>query len=230
MRKERALVLVASVCQSPCERVNLTDRLYGVCSGNHRLRVKSVEDDVVERWKAHCLLVSIFRFGQASSGCKTNIRCHNTGAGQYYCGPYQVSWAYWADAGKPGYTGFSNDFENCLVERNCAEATVRGYMAKWAADCNGDGRIDCLDYAAIHKVSARCVCPYGDANAHRLQSTDFIPHTGWPRRLQSTLAAQQQVLETVSPVLPFFLHSLLYLVRILLLLLLLLDVLLRTEH
>ncbi|KAJ6224487.1 hypothetical protein RDWZM_003032 [Blomia tropicalis] len=88
----------------------------------------------------------------ASSGCKAAIRCHNSGNGQYFCGPYQISWAYWADAGKPGYTGFSNDFENCLIDKNCAEATVRGYMAKWANDCNNDGKVDCLDYAAIHKA------------------------------------------------------------------------------
>lgn len=39
------------------------------------------------------------------------------------------------------------------MNKNCAEAAVRGYMAKWASDCNGDGKVDCLDYAAIHKVS-----------------------------------------------------------------------------
>lgn len=89
---------------------------------------------------------------EASSGCKPNIRCHNTGNGQYFCGPYQISWAYWADAGKPGSTGFSNDFENCLIDKNCAEAAVRGYMAKWGADCDGNGQVDCFDYAAIHKT------------------------------------------------------------------------------
>lgn len=90
---------------------------------------------------------------QASSGCKQNIQCHNNGNGQYYCGPYQISWAYWSDAGKPGDAGFANDFEQCLVKKSCSEATIRGYMKKYANDCNGDGHVDCLDYAAIHKVS-----------------------------------------------------------------------------
>lgn len=43
---------------------------------------------------------------------------------------FDICRAYWADAGKPGSTGFSNDFENCLIDKNCAEAAVRGYMAK----------------------------------------------------------------------------------------------------
>ena len=59
---------------------------------------------------------------------------------------------YWSDAGKPGNTGRSDDFEHCLNDRNCAEVAVRGYMSKWKKDCNNDGVIDCLDFAAIHKV------------------------------------------------------------------------------
>ena len=60
--------------------------------------------------------------------------------------------SYWADAGKPGNNGGSNDFEYCLNDKNCAEVAVRGYMSKWKRDCNNDGVIDCLDFAAIHKV------------------------------------------------------------------------------
>ncbi|KAI7685364.1 Lysozyme 3 [Sarcoptes scabiei] len=88
----------------------------------------------------------------ASSGCKPNIKCHNVANGGYFCGPYQISWAYWADAGKPGDAGFANDFETCLNKKSCAESTVRGYMAKWGNDCNADGRVDCFDFAAIHKT------------------------------------------------------------------------------
>lgn len=80
------------------------------------------------------------------------MRCHNTGTGQYFCGPYQISWAYWADGGKPGNSGYANDFENCLVDKACAEQAILGYMAKWGSDCNKDGQIDCLDYAAIHQA------------------------------------------------------------------------------
>lgn len=35
---------------------------------------------------------------------------------------------------------------------------MRGYMAKWGTDCNGDGQVDCADYAAIHKVSTFSSC------------------------------------------------------------------------
>ncbi|CAG2108311.1 unnamed protein product, partial [Medioppia subpectinata] len=91
---------------------------------------------------------------KASSGCKLNTKCHNSGTNAYFCGPYQISWAYWSDAGKPGNTGRSDDFEHCLNDKNCAEVTVRGYMSKWATDCNNDGVVDCLDFAAIHKAGA----------------------------------------------------------------------------
>ena len=35
---------------------------------------------------------------QASTGCNTTIGC--TGGSQYLCGPFLISWAYWADGGK----------------------------------------------------------------------------------------------------------------------------------
>lgn len=89
----------------------------------------------------------------ASSDCQANIKCHNAGPEQYYCGPYQISWAYWADGGKPGNTGQSDDFEKCLVDKSCAEIAIHGYMNRYGHDCNGDGRLDCFDFAAIHKVN-----------------------------------------------------------------------------
>ncbi|RWS14141.1 Lysozyme 1-like protein, partial [Dinothrombium tinctorium] len=87
----------------------------------------------------------------ASTGCDTTKGCHNAGPNSYFCGPFQISWAYWADAGKPGGTGAPHDFEKCLNSKKCAEQTVAGYMQKWAVDCNKDGVINCLDFAAIHK-------------------------------------------------------------------------------
>lgn len=33
----------------------------------------------------------------------------------------------------------------------CARKTVNGYIKTMARDCNNDGAIDCVDYAAIHK-------------------------------------------------------------------------------
>lgn len=42
-------------------------------------------------------------------------------------------------------------YSNCVNEPFCAARAIQGYMRKYQQDCNGDGRIDCLDYAAIHK-------------------------------------------------------------------------------
>lgn len=64
-----------------------------------------------------------------------------------FCGPYLISWAYWADGGKPGA-----DYVTCANNKICAEHAIQGYMNKWKRDCNGDGIIDCNDYAAIHKL------------------------------------------------------------------------------
>ena len=35
---------------------------------------------------------------QASTGCNMTMPCTN--GQQYLCGPFLISWAYWADAGK----------------------------------------------------------------------------------------------------------------------------------
>ncbi|GBN48869.1 hypothetical protein AVEN_52645-1 [Araneus ventricosus] len=82
---------------------------------------------------------------EASSECDDDIECH--GRGDKNCGPYLISYLYWVDGGELG-----GDFEKCVTYRPCAEATIRGYMNKWASDCNGDKRVDCYDYARIHKT------------------------------------------------------------------------------
>ncbi|KAF8770595.1 lysozyme-like [Argiope bruennichi] len=82
---------------------------------------------------------------EASSECDDEIECH--GRGEKYCGPYLISYLYWKDGGAHG-----DDFEKCVSYRPCAEASIRGYMRKWASDCNGDNRVDCYDFARIHKT------------------------------------------------------------------------------
>src|SRR5438105_4744369 len=47
----------------------------------------------------------------ASTGCDVNKKCHNAGGESYFCGPYQIGWAYWADGGKHGNQGTAHDFE-----------------------------------------------------------------------------------------------------------------------
>ena len=80
------------------------------------------------------------------------------GTGKFICGPFQVDWEYWSEAGKPGNRpDLSNleNFQQCLTNRQCAEETVRGYMAKFRKDCNEDGSIDCNDFAALHIAGPR---------------------------------------------------------------------------
>ncbi|XP_052869241.1 lysozyme-like [Anopheles cruzii] len=88
---------------------------------------------------------------EASSGCDASVRCSGD-----VCGMFRITWAYWADAGKPVQLGDSPDsqhaYANCANEPYCAARTVQGYMRKFGQDCNGDGVIDCFDHAIIHKL------------------------------------------------------------------------------
>ncbi|GFT78778.1 uncharacterized protein NPIL_563971 [Nephila pilipes] len=89
---------------------------------------------------------------QASSSCNMTLECKSKGGDDYFCGPYWVSWAYWYDAGRYGYTGKPEDFETCLNNKECAERTVRGFMRRYGRDCDGSGTVDCADFARIHKL------------------------------------------------------------------------------
>lgn len=92
-------------------------------------------------------------FIKASSKCRASIGCRSDEPGRSICGPYQVDWEYWAEAGKPGNRGDLSNLENfqmCLNNRECADQTVREYLKRHRKDCNEDGTIDCNDFAAIH--------------------------------------------------------------------------------
>ncbi|KAL7300141.1 hypothetical protein TKK_0007143 [Trichogramma kaykai] len=86
---------------------------------------------------------------EAASGCNTTVGCVGD-----VCGPFRITWGYWADAGKPtvgNQPATSNTaFARCVNDVNCAARAVQGYMEKYSQDCNGDGVIDCEDYARIH--------------------------------------------------------------------------------
>ncbi|XP_066966295.1 invertebrate-type lysozyme 2-like isoform X2 [Macrobrachium rosenbergii] len=93
---------------------------------------------------------------EASTQCNVSVGCHTPYAGAYFCGPFLISWAYWADAGKPV---IQNDdpnrqgaFENCVNDLYCSAETVRQYMGKFATDCTGDGAINCEDIVRVHKI------------------------------------------------------------------------------
>nr|XP_032293333.1 lysozyme isoform X3 [Drosophila virilis] len=88
---------------------------------------------------------------EAVSGCNQTRAC---GGGA--CGLFHITRAYWADGGKLTLNNESPQseeaFANCVNDPYCAANTIQNYMTKFGQDCNGDGGIDCYDYAAIHKL------------------------------------------------------------------------------
>jgi len=91
---------------------------------------------------------------QASTGCEWERKCSGPSDAQV-CGAYQLDRNYWTAAGSPGYRGAALDFERCVGDKPCAEETVTRFVNKMAFDCNLDGNVDCLDFAAIHKAGPK---------------------------------------------------------------------------
>ncbi|XP_034231075.1 uncharacterized protein LOC117639476 [Thrips palmi] len=87
---------------------------------------------------------------EAASGCDEAIGCDDRG----FCGPFLLSKRYWTLAGKPLLKGDSVDrpaaSSDCLRDSFCAAEAVRGYLDRFAQDCDGDRRVDCLDLARVH--------------------------------------------------------------------------------
>lgn len=105
---------------------------------------------------------------EAVSGCDPNLRCEGD-----VCGLFRITWPYWSDAGKPTLNGEAptsqtgmnwtfgvkseflkreiSAYANCANDPYCAAQAVQGYMAKYGQDCNGDGQVNCLDYAHLHR-------------------------------------------------------------------------------
>ncbi|XP_063608224.1 uncharacterized protein LOC134782612 isoform X2 [Penaeus indicus] len=92
---------------------------------------------------------------EASSQCNATTACHTPYPGAYFCGPFLISWAYWADADKPIIAGDNPEhkgaFERCVQDLYCGAETVRRYMAKFLKDCDGDGANKCIDVVRTHK-------------------------------------------------------------------------------
>ncbi|XP_063903687.1 lysozyme-like [Zophobas morio] len=86
---------------------------------------------------------------EAMSGCEVNTNCEGEG-----CGPFRITWAYWADSGKPTLKNESiqsnTAYANCARDLYCSSLSVQGYMSKFQQDCTGDRKIDCDDFAVIH--------------------------------------------------------------------------------
>ncbi|XP_045135806.1 lysozyme-like isoform X1 [Portunus trituberculatus] len=97
---------------------------------------------------------------EAATRCNATTACHHSGGG-YFCGPFHISWAYWADAKKPVLLhddpNRQGAFEDCAKDLYCSASVVRTYMKTFAqktekGDCNGDGKIDCIDFAYMHRL------------------------------------------------------------------------------
>ncbi|XP_061929234.1 lysozyme-like isoform X2 [Apis cerana] len=86
---------------------------------------------------------------EAASGCNITIGCDES-----VCGPFRITWNYWADAGKPTLDDNLNEnaYARCVNDPYCAARTVQGYMMKFAQDCNNDGNINCDDFLRIHRL------------------------------------------------------------------------------
>lgn len=71
------------------------------------------------------------------------------------CGPFLITWGFWADAGKPALRGTKVDdpeaYKSCVTDMFCASETIRSYSRIFGKDCNSDGVIDCSDFVRIHK-------------------------------------------------------------------------------
>ncbi|XP_050716979.1 lysozyme-like isoform X5 [Eriocheir sinensis] len=101
---------------------------------------------------------------EAATQCNATTKCHVPYAGAYFCGPFHISWAYWADAGKPVLQHDNPErkgaFEDCATDLYCSAKIVREYMNKFGKDCDGDGVVSCKDYVRIHKLGkAACDVP-----------------------------------------------------------------------
>jgi len=100
---------------------------------------------------------------EASSGCNQTIGC-SSHAG-YHCGPFLISWNFWKEVEQPVLRQGDNPdrkgaFEECANDLHCAADTVALYLKKFPQDCDGDGRISCLDHAMVHKLGGySCATP-----------------------------------------------------------------------
>ncbi|GJQ85133.1 hypothetical protein Trydic_g9078 [Trypoxylus dichotomus] len=94
----------------------------------------------------------------ASSGCPLQPLGCDSG----YCGPFQISKAYWMDAvkGTPLATTDDKVFQDCVNVYKCASQVVTYYIARYARDCNKDGVVTCEDFLMInHNGGYECEKP-----------------------------------------------------------------------
>ncbi|XP_046688119.1 invertebrate-type lysozyme 3-like [Homalodisca vitripennis] len=105
------------------------------------------------------------------SGCNLTRGCAEDD-----CGMFRITRLYWVDAGQPTLQlddpKTDGAYQRCTLDPVCAARTVRGYMNKFIdKDCNGDGTVDCMDYAASHFLSGySCSAPLDNDYAKTMRS------------------------------------------------------------
>jgi hypothetical protein len=104
---------------------------------------------------------------EATSGCDQRARCRTNEFGEFVCGPFALNRFFWTEAGKPGDQGSANAFESCALDRSCAQHTIQSYVNRNPIDCNDDGAIDCLDFAALARLG-KAAC-----NLHSLLDSNY---------------------------------------------------------
>ncbi|KAF5306612.1 hypothetical protein FQA39_LY08801 [Lamprigera yunnana] len=70
-----------------------------------------------------------------------------------HCGPVGIQNEQWVEANRPTLNRLkssdSTAFLTCAGSAHCSYFVVQRYMEKYQKDCNGDGQIDCYDFASI---------------------------------------------------------------------------------
>ncbi|KAK5645895.1 hypothetical protein RI129_004359 [Pyrocoelia pectoralis] len=101
------------------------------------------------------------------SDCNTRIQCEGDA-----CGPFRFNLEYWIEAGNLTINNYSptsyDSFLRCSKEFICSVHTVQEYMKKHKKDCNGDGKINCEDFVAIHLFGPdKCTGNWSEVYKHR---------------------------------------------------------------
>ena len=88
---------------------------------------------------------------QAATACSAKDACRGA-----FCGPFAITKEYWRESNSPTVNRVSSSdpvaFLNCANSYYCSYFTIQQYMQKNKKDCNGDGKIDCDDFVALHKL------------------------------------------------------------------------------
>ncbi|KAL4149513.1 hypothetical protein QTP88_003447 [Uroleucon formosanum] len=111
---------------------------------------------------------------EAIGNCSNSTKCSGE-----VCGMFGITWPYWFDSGRPVVPGSDPDdsdaYSKCANDATCAQQSVMAYMQRFALDCNNDGKINCYDYAAIHKLGRfGCKRPLDDEYRSRYMSCQLI--------------------------------------------------------